>query len=111
MFLDHVGRDITSRTFPAVTRLVKEIDDVKGVGELFLQLVEFLAEKDVLLRDIRVEKLEFGLVVLIAESVGDDLIERRAGGVRVNAWFELGVDDVRLTCHCLLQSRRPRRIR
>ena len=78
IFLDSVGGDIASRTFPALVRLGKEVNYLKGVGEFFLQCVEFFAEKDILLGDVRVEQLEFCLVVLVAERMGDELVEGRA---------------------------------
>jgi len=78
MFLDNISRDIANRTFPALARLVEEVNDVEGVGEPFFQLVKLLAEKNVLLGDVRVEKLEFCLVVLVAEGMGDELVEGRA---------------------------------
>lgn len=78
MFLDNVSRDIASRAFPALARLVEEVNDVKGIGEPFLQFIEFLAEKNILLGDVRVEKLEFCLVVLVSERMSDELVEGRA---------------------------------
>lgn len=75
IFLDNVGGDITSRTFPVFARLTEEVNYLKSVGELFLQLVEFLAEKNILLGDVRVEKLEFSLVILVAERMGDELVK------------------------------------
>jgi len=80
MFLDNVGGDITSRTLPTLARLAEEVNYLKSVGEPFLQLVEFLAEEDILLGDVRVEKLEFSLVVLVAERMGDELVEGCAVG-------------------------------
>jgi hypothetical protein len=78
MFLDSFGGDITSRTFPVLARLTEEVNYLKCVGEPFLQLVEFLAEKNILLGDVRVEKLEFSFVVLVVERMGDELVEGRA---------------------------------
>jgi len=78
MFLDNISGDITSRSFPALARLVEEVNDVEGVRESFFQLVKLLAEKNVPLGEVRVEKLEFCLIVLVAEGMGDELVEGRA---------------------------------
>jgi hypothetical protein len=41
--------------------------------------------------------------------MGDKLVEGCAVEQRMSAW--LGMDGIKLTCHCPLRSRQPRRIR
>ena len=61
-------------TLPALFRLVQEVDDIEGVGVLFLQLVEFFSQENILFGDVRVDESEFRFVRLVRECIGENLV-------------------------------------
>jgi hypothetical protein len=66
------------RTSPTLLGIINKVHDVEGIGVLLPELVQLVAEEDILLGDVGEEKCELGLVRFVRESMGYDLVERRA---------------------------------
>jgi hypothetical protein len=65
-------------TIPTLFRFVNKVYHVEGIGVLLLKRINLFTEKDVLLGEVGEEKCELCLVGFVGESMGQDLVERRA---------------------------------
>jgi hypothetical protein len=74
IFLNKVSRNIAGRAFPAFARVVKNKNNLKMFGMLFLQGFKFFTKEDILLSYIGVKQFEFCIVAFVGESMVEDLV-------------------------------------
>lgn len=78
-YLDHVGRDVTDTTSPAIGRVVEDVVDAEALV-LGGERVEVLLEQNVLLRDVGEDEVDLGAVASALAAADDGLDDLQHGG-------------------------------
>lgn len=74
--LQKVLGDVALSTSPVLGRVVEEIECLEAPRVGVLQFIEFLLQKDVILRDVTKDKSNLGLVIGVLEDRTDKLVHR-----------------------------------